>query len=509
MRKYIFVTGGVVSGLGKGLTAASIGRLLKNKGLKIFMQKFDPYLNSSPSLMDPLQHGEVFVTADGGETDLDLGHYERLIDEELSSSSSLSSGKVYKRIFEKEARGEFGGSTIQIVPHVTNEIIKHLSTSGEETNADVVITEIGGTVGDIESQPFLEAIRQFAYSKKPEDVLFVHITLVPTIPISDELKTKPTQHSYRELMSFGIKPDLIILRSSCMVPEEMKEKIGRFCSLPKEAIIQSKNVDILYELPIVFKNEGLDKYIENKLKLKLEPAEEEKKWEEMVNFFKTAEKEKQIALIGEDVSLPDIYLSITRAIYDAGLEQGYKVKVKLVSLNDLKKKKMEDVLKNCDGVMIAGEIKSTNYDHLATVEKLYDYLKAKEIPYLGIGSGFDFTYALLTENRPLENIKSEVGARIIGNQKIKLKKDSTISKIYGKLEKNERCRIPDNTMYKQNIAKNEKGFEATGTVEENIAVIENNNYKFFVAVAYHPEFRSRPNRISKLIREYLKNVIAK
>ena len=272
MTKFIFVTGGVVSGIGKGISAASIGRLLKDRGLSVFMQKFDPYLNIDPGTMSPYQHGEVFVTKDGAETDLDLGHYERFIDEELTKGASITTGKVYSTVIAKERRGDYDGATVQVIPHITNEIKNAVYKAAKESKADVVITEIGGTVGDIESLPFLEAIRQIHSENKESDVLFVHTVLVPNIPGSDELKTKPTQHSFKELMSNGIKTDVIIVRSNGLVTKDLREKISLFCDVPVDAVIQSTNVDLIYEVPLVFHEQHLDNYILNKLELKDRPA---------------------------------------------------------------------------------------------------------------------------------------------------------------------------------------------------------------------------------------------
>ncbi len=312
MSKFIFITGGVVSGIGKGISGASIGRMLKDRGISVFMQKFDPYLNIDPGTMSPYQHGEVFVTKDGAETDLDLGHYERFINEELTQRSNITTGKVYNDVIKKERRGDYNGKTVQVIPHITDEIKKAVYKAAEESQADIVITEIGGTVGDIESLPFLEAIRQIHAENEKEDVLFIHTTLVPTIPGSNELKTKPTQHSYKELMSLGIKTNVIILRSEGIVTDELKEKISLFCDVPVEAIIQSFNVDFIYEVPLKFQEQNLDKYIMRKMKLKSK-GEEDGKWRKMIENYRKATETVNIGLVGKYTELHDAYLSVEQA----------------------------------------------------------------------------------------------------------------------------------------------------------------------------------------------------
>lgn len=435
---------------------------------------------------------------------MDLGHYERLTDEQLTKNSSISSGKIYKRIFEKEAEGAFGGATIQIVPHVTNEIIQHLEEAGADQNADVVITEIGGTVGDIESQPFLEAIRQFSYTKKPEDVLFVHITLVPIIPISEELKSKPTQHSYRELMSFGINPDVLVLRSSKEIPEEIKNKIARFCSLPERAVVEARNVDILYELPGIFKEEGLDKYIQEKLKLEFKETEEEKTWEKIIGKLKKADKKMEIALVGIHTELPDAYLSTTRAIYDVGLNLGYQIDIKWVDLNKVNEKEFEEVFKNSKGIIFPGEINNLEKKIYNKVENLYKYIVNKNIPFLGIGPGFDYLYSILTNIMPRKINGDE---RIMGNREIYIKEGTRAEKAYGKVQATERFRIPSKDRYDKDIEEKD-GFIISAKIENNVAaIIENEKLKYFIAVSYHPEFKSRPNRLHKIILSFIQSSI--
>lgn len=394
MSKFIFVTGGVVSGIGKGISAASIGRLLKERGLSVFMQKFDPYINIDPGTMSPYQHGEVFVTKDGAETDLDLGHYERFIDEELTKRASITTGKVYSKVIEKERRGDYNGSTVQVIPHITDEIKKAVYKAAQESQADVVITEIGGTVGDIESLPFLEAIRQIHAESKPEDVLFVHTVLVPTIPGSDELKTKPTQHSYKSLMSYGIKADIIVVRSGVEITDQVKEKISLFCDVPKEAIVESKTVELIYEVPMVFHEQGIDNYIIEKLEI--EPQESKHKWKEMVERFKKAEGEVKIALVGKYVDLHDAYLSVTQALMDAGYENGSKVCIKWVNAENLEKENVEDIFGDVDGIIVPGGFGSRGTEGMIMTSK---YAREHNVPYFGICYGMQIALIDVARNK--------------------------------------------------------------------------------------------------------------
>ncbi|NLW15382.1 MAG: CTP synthase, partial [Erysipelothrix sp.] len=311
MAKYIFVTGGVVSGIGKGIIAASIGRLMKNRGFKVYMQKFDPYINVDPGTMSPYQHGEVFVTQDGMEADLDLGHYERFIDEELDHNADITTGWVYQNVINKERRGMYKGATVQVIPHITDEIKNKVYQAAEESNADIIITEIGGTVGDIESLPFLEAVRQVHTEQDRENVLFIHTTLVPKVPASNELKTKPTQHSFKELMSLGIKTNIIVTRSEKPLTDDMKEKIALFCNVRKNAIIESLNVENLYELPLKFQQQELDTYILHKLGLSDAPEADMKEWTAMIERAKNVTENVKIGLVGKYVQVTDTYFSVS------------------------------------------------------------------------------------------------------------------------------------------------------------------------------------------------------
>ena len=524
MTKYIFVTGGVVSGIGKGISAASIGRLLKDRGLSVFMQKFDPYLNIDPGTMSPYQHGEVFVTYDGAETDLDLGHYERFIDEELTKEASITTGKIYSKVIARERRGDYNGATVQVIPHITDAIKNSVYKAAKESKADVVITEIGGTVGDIESLPFLEAIRQIHSENKIEDVLFVHTVLVPNIPGSDELKTKPTQHSFKELMSNGIKTDVIIIRSNGVITESIKEKISLFCDVPMEAIVQSENAELIYEVPIVFHRQGLDEYILNKLDLKNQ-KKSEYKWSKMVERFKKAKEELNIALVGKYVSLHDAYLSVTQALFDAGYENGYKVKIKWIDSEDVEKD--TSILQGVNGIIVPGGFGQRGTEGMILTSK---FARENKIPYFGICYGLQIALidiarnklglkgASSTEINPetpypiidlLENQKSveNIGGTLrLGNFPCSLEENTLARKLYGKekIEERHRHRYEFNNDFRGLVRK--AGVEFSG-INENldlVEIIECKDHPFFLACQFHPEFKSRPTKIHPLFNGFIR-----
>ena len=380
--KYIFVTGGVVSGLGKGITAASLGRLLKNRGYKVINQKFDPYINVDPGTMNPSEHGEVFVTEDGAETDLDLGHYERFIDENLNKYCSVTTGKIYSEVIERERKGDYLGKTVQVIPHITNAIKDKVYRLKE--SADIVITEIGGTVGDIESLPFLEAIRQIGIEQKQEDVLFIHVTLLPYIYGSNELKSKPTQHSVKELQSLGIKPDILVCRAEKEIDESMKEKIALFCNVRKEDVIQNKTVKILYEVPLMLEKEGLALRTCEKLKLEnIEPKNEE--WEKMIFSVKNViDKDINIAIVGKYVKLEDSYISVIEAVKHGGFANNTKVNIEIVNCENINNENAKDVLGKYNGIIVPGGFGNRGIDgKIATIK----YARENNIPFLGICLG--------------------------------------------------------------------------------------------------------------------------
>ena len=353
MTKYIFVTGGVVSSLGKGITASCIGRLLKNRGLKVFMQKFDPYINVDPGTMSPYQHGEVFVTDDGAETDLDLGHYERFIDENLSQDSNITSGRIYKSVIEKERRGDYNGGTVQVIPHITNEIKNKIRSAAEHSQADVIITEIGGTVGDIESLPFLEAIRQWRREAGYENTFYVHTTLVPFLKSANEIKTKPTQHSVKELKSLGIQPDMIVLRSEVEIGNSYREKISLFCDVNIDAVVVAKDINIIYEKAMKVEKEKVNKYICNYFKLNTEPLDM-REWNELVNRIKNLNGEIRIALVGKYAELHDAYLSVSEALKHAGYCVGKKIKIDWINSEKVTKENVDKLLADANGILVPG-----------------------------------------------------------------------------------------------------------------------------------------------------------
>ena len=382
--KYIFVTGGVVSGLGKGITAASLGRLLKNRGYKVTIQKFDPYINVDPVTMNPYEHGEVFVTDDGAETDLDLGHYERFIDENLTHNSSITMGKIYSSVIEKERKGEYLGKTVQVIPHITNEI-KSKIYGFEDTNTDIVITEVGGTVGDIEGLSILEAIRQVGLEKKPEDVVYIHVTLLPYIHGSNEIKSKPTQHSVKELQSLGIKPNILVCRTEQDIPESVKEKLSLFCNVRKSSVIQNKTADCLYAVPLMLEEEGLAREVCNYLRLD-RYIPDNSKWQEMIDNIRKIDKNNKvkIAIVGKYIKLEDSYISVIESLYHAGFANSVKVDVKLVDAEKINGENVYEKLKDYDGIIVPGGFGTRGIEGKIETIK---YARENKIPFLGICLG--------------------------------------------------------------------------------------------------------------------------
>lgn len=402
--KYIFVTGGVVSGLGKGITAASLGRLLKNRGYKVVNQKFDPYINVDPGTMSPYEHGEVFVTEDGAETDLDLGHYERFTDENLSRNSSITMGKIYQEVLDRERRGDYLGKTVQVIPHITGAI-KEKIYSFRNTDVDIVITELGGTVGDIEGLSLIEAIRQVGIENKEEDVIYIHVTLLPYIHGSNELKSKPTQHSVKELQSFGIKPDILVCRTETEIPENLREKMALFCNVRKESIIANRTASCLYEVPLMLEEEGLAKVVCNKLKLdNTEPKNEE--WEKMINKINNvSEKEVKIGIVGKYVKLEDSYLSVAESLRHAGYENGVKVKVEYIDCETVNSENAKEKLKNLNGIIVSGGFGGRGIEGKIETIK---YARENKVPFLGICLGMQMAVVEFARNvLKLEDANSE------------------------------------------------------------------------------------------------------
>lgn len=526
MSKFIFITGGVVSGIGKGIVGASIGRLLKDRGLSVFVQKFDPYINVDPGTMSPYQHGEVFVTKDGAETDLDLGHYERFIDEELTQRSNVTTGRIYSEVIKKERRGDYNGATVQVIPHITDMIKSYVYKASEESKADVIITEIGGTVGDIESLPFIESIRQIHAENSKEDVLFIHTTLIPKIPGSNELKTKPTQHSFKELMSQGIKTNIIVVRSEDLISEDIKEKISLFCDVPKRAIVQSENVELIYEVPLKLHEQGLDEYILHKLGLSGQPVLKDD-WKNMIDLFKSVTEELNIGLVGKYVQLHDAYLSVSQALIDAGYNNKHKLNIKWINSEELTEENMQEIFKDLDGIIVPGGFGGRGVEGMIATSK---YARENNIPYFGICLGMQIAIIDIarnvanlndadsteknenTTNPVIDLMESQVnienigGTLRLGNYECNLLKDSIVRELYGKdvIVERHRHRYEFNNKYREILQKSGIVFSGINAALDLVEIIEYKNSDYFVACQFHPEFKSRPNKVHPLFDGFIK-----
>lgn len=527
MAKYVFVTGGVVSGLGKGITASSIALLLKSRGYKVFMQKFDPYINVDPGTMSPYQHGEVFVTADGSETDLDLGHYERFIDEELNYTSNMTMGKVFASIIEKERRGDFLGGTVQIVPHVTNEIKARIYEAARTSNADIIITEIGGTIGDIESEAFLEALRQMRLEEGPENTLYVHTTLVPEIYGSGELKTKPTQHSVIEMRGVGLQPDIIVCRTPIMLEEDLKKKISMFCSIKPQNVISSPNVTNIYRIPLIYHEQNIDEIILNHFGLNIDKINL-KEWEKLVKTTDNLKEEIEISLVGKYVELHDAYISVVESLKHAGYSFGTNIKINWVDSEKLEnpETKLSEIFKNSKGIIIPGGFGSRGIEGMINAAK---YARENNIPYLGLCLGMQIATiefarnvcnledANSTEFDPLcknpiidlmadqKQIINMGGTLRLGNYECQIKKDTLAYKAYNKeniLERH-RHRYEFNNKYREILE--EKGLVFSGINPQSnlIEMVELPAHPHFIACQFHPEFKSRPNRPHPLFKSFI------
>ncbi len=526
--KYIFVTGGVVSGLGKGITAASLGRLLKMRGYRVTIQKFDPYLNVDPGTMSPYQHGEVFVTDDGAETDLDLGHYERFIDENLSINSNVTTGKIYWNILNKERRGDFLGGTVQVIPHVTNEIksrVYRAANSGAEP-VDVVITEIGGTVGDIESTPFLEAIRQVSSEKGRENVLYIHVTLLPYISGSNELKTKPTQHSVKELLSLGIQPNILVLRSEMEVPIEMKEKIALFCNVRKEDVIQNLTASSLYAVPLMLEHEGLAHSACYHLGLD-DRKPDLTEWENMVHRQENATKPLTIGLVGKYVSLPDAYISVMESIRHASAFNGCDVDIRLIDSETITRENAPEMLKGCDGICVPGGFGDRGIE--GKIESVR-YSRENKIPYLGLCLGMQMAVIEFARNvvgldgassaefgehehNVIDLMPDQKGVEMGGTMRLglypcKLCEGSISKSVYGDelIYERHRHRYEFNNVYREQLAGKGLIFAGLSPDGKLVEIVElpKDKHPFFVGVQFHPEFKSRPNRPHPLFMEFIR-----
>ncbi len=523
--KFIFVTGGVLSSLGKGICASSVGRLLKSRGYSIIIQKLDPYINIDPGTMNPFQHGEVFVTEDGGETDLDLGHYERFIDENLSKYNNFTSGKIYKNVIDNERKGEYLGSTVQVIPHVTDEIKKSIKKTLENKKVDIVITEIGGTVGDIESLPFLEAIRQFKKDIGRENVLYIHVTYIPFLKTSEELKTKPTQHSVKELRSIGIQPDIIICRSEIKLTDESKDKISLFCDVEKEAIIDAIDVKHIYEVPKMLQKEGLDSIAMYKLNLKYKPSNMEN-WNKLVKVINNLEGKVRIGIIGKYINLKDAYKSIIEALNHGGYFFKKNIEIKWINSEVLNLDNYENILMDIDGILVPGGFGVRGIDGKINAVR---YARENKVPYLGICLGMqcaviEFAINVLglkdanssefnskTKNPVIglmieqKGINEKGGTMRLGRYPCRLKKGSLAYKAYRKnmVYERHRHRYEFNNKYKQIME--DAGLKITGLYPEKklAEIIEIENHPWFVAVQFHPEFKSRPDRTHPLFKDFI------
>ncbi|MBO8156605.1 MAG: CTP synthase [Bacillaceae bacterium] len=525
MTKYIFVTGGVVSSLGKGITAASLGRLLKNRGLKVTIQKFDPYINVDPGTMSPYQHGEVFVTEDGAETDLDLGHYERFIDINLNKYSNVTTGKVYSSVIRKERRGEYLGGTVQVIPHITNEIKERVFRAGSETGADVVITEIGGTVGDIESLPFLEAIRQIKSDIGKDHVMYIHCTLVPYIKAAGEMKTKPTQHSVKELRSLGIQPDAIVLRTEHPLSQELREKIALFCDTDVRAVIEARDAETLYEVPLELKKQGLDQLTCDHFGITC-PEADMTEWEALVNKVKNLSDHVTIALVGKYVELQDAYLSVVEALNHAGYTFDADVEIKWINSEHVSDSNVEELLQGADGILVPGGFGDRGIEGKIIATR---YARENNIPFLGICLGMqlasvefarnvlglegahsseidpDTPYPvidLLPEQKDIEDLG---GTLRLGVYPCKLQEGTKAQDAYQEeiVYERHRHRYEFNNYFRQQME--EKGVIFSGTSPDGrlVEIIELKDHPWFVASQFHPEFKSRPTKPQPLFREFI------
>ena len=533
MAKYIFVTGGVVSSLGKGITAAALGRLLKSRGLKVTIQKFDPYINIDPGTMSPYQHGEVFVTEDGAETDLDLGHYERFIDINLTKNSNTTTGKVYWNVLNKERHGDYLGSTVQVIPHITNEIKARVYAVAEEDNADVVITEVGGTVGDIESLPFLEAIRQVKKEVGKNDALYIHVTLIPFIGAAGELKTKPTQHSVKELRAIGIQPDILVCRTEQAISRDMKKKIALFCDVDEDAVIENRTAQTIYEVPLIMQAEGLDKIVLDKLNLPQSPAKMET-WERMVYKIKNPAGKIKIALVGKYVELPDAYISVVEALHHAGIDNSVAVRVKYVNAETIEDPSvdLEEIFSGCKGILVPGGFGDRGIEGKI---RAINFARVNKIPFFGLCLGMqcaaiefarnvcNFADANSTEFNPETehpvialmdsqlNVINKGGTMRLGAYPCKITPETFTAAAYfgdadvSEIRERHRHRFEFNNSYREIFQSN--GMVIAGALPDNslVEIIElrKDLHPWFVGCQFHPELKSRPNHPHPLFSAFI------
>lgn len=523
--KYVFVTGGVVSGLGKGITAASLGRLLKARGYTVTIQKFDPYINLDPGTMSPYQHGEVFVTEDGAETDLDLGHYERFIDENLNINSNTTTGKVYWSVLNKERKGEYLGGTVQVIPHITNEIKDRVYRAGKILDPDIVITEIGGTVGDIESHPFLEAIRQVSREVGKENCMYIHVTLIPYLSKGGEMKTKPTQHSVKELLSIGIQPDMLVLRTEHELSQDMKGKLSLFCNVEEDFIIQNLDAQSLYEIPVMLENEGLAKAVCKKLGLEnKEPDLTE--WMNMLEKERNMSKVVNIALVGKYVELHDAYLSIVESLHHAGIDNAADVNIQWINSEEVTEENTAEILKDSHGILVPGGFGDRGVEGKITAIK---YARENKVPFLGICLGMQcaviefarnvlgYKDAFTSEIRPdtphpvidlmpeQRDIEDMGGTMRLGAYPCKVLPDTLSHEAYNSdlIYERHRHRYEFNNVYRKEIQDAGMSIVGISPNEKLVEIVEIKNHPWFVGVQFHPEFKSRPNRPHPLFRDFV------
>jgi len=527
MTKYVFVTGGVISSLGKGIACASIGKILESRGLKITIMKLDPYINVDPGTMNPYQHGEVYVTNDGAETDLDLGHYERFVHAKMTKFNNVTTGQIYNAVISKERHGDYLGKTIQVIPHITNEIKERFAKVAMVSGADIVLIEIGGTVGDIESQPFLEAARQFRLDIGYDNVLYIHLTLVPFIKVADEIKTKPTQHSVGKLREIGIQPDILICRTEKTLVNELKEKISLFCNVRKEAVIEARDVESIYQIPLIFKNQILDEIILSHFKL-ICRFSDLKDWEE--NVVERALKPKNkvtIALVGKYIALQDAYKSIYESLIHAGIYNDARVEIRKVDSEDLQKKGSEKFLKGVSGILVPGGF---GYRGIEGKIKAIKFARENKIPFLGLCLGMQCAViefsrnvcglkdanstefnpktknpviSLLAEQKEVKNLG---GTMRLGAYPCRIKQNTLAFGVYGKtlIQERHRHRYEFNNQYRELLEQAGMIFSGIYPKKDLVEMIELKNHPYFIAVQFHPEFKSKPDQAHPLFREFIK-----
>lgn len=523
--KYVFVTGGVVSGLGKGITAASLGRLLKARGYKVTMQKFDPYINIDPGTMNPVQHGEVFVTDDGAETDLDLGHYERFIDESLTKNSNVTTGKIYWSVLSKERRGDYGGGTVQVIPHITNEIKSRFHRNYTSTDTEIAIIEVGGTVGDIESQPFLEAIRQFQREAGPGNTILIHVTLIPYLKASGELKTKPTQASVKDLQGMGIQPDIIVCRTEYPLDDHIRGKIALFCNVPQSHVLQNLDVEVLYEAPLAMEEEHLAQVACESLHLEC-PDPDLEDWREMIDAWKHPEKEVTVALVGKYIQLHDAYISVVEALKHGGVANRAKVNIKWIDSETVNAGNADELLKDTAGILVPGGFGSRGIDGKIEAIK---YAREHKIPFLGLCLGMQLAIVEFSRNvlgfadahsaeldpatlhpvihlMPEQDGVEDIGGTLrLGSYPCVLNKASKACRLYGQetIYERHRHRYEVNNDFRDVLA--EHGMMLSGISPDGriVEMIELPEHPWFIATQAHPELKSRPNKPHPLFKGFI------